>query len=323
MNYATKPFVIILYGATGVGKTDTALFLGEHIPIEIINMDVGQFYTPFSIGTAKPDWKQSTIPHHFFDIINEPASMTVVTYRVRTLRLIQDIISRGAIPVIVGGSSFYAYSLLFSQETFVTQQSLVEKRNSAGDWDELYSIDPERALQIKKNDTYRIQRALEIWRTTHTKPGVFTTFYSPVADFLFLHITRDRQELYKRINDRVLDMIAKGWVGEVRKLDAQGWSPFIQDKKLIGYNELLDYTKQNNYENLTQTIECIQQRTRNYAKRQETFGRKIERDIMNAKRVAIPPLNEYVGCVEKIKITHVDIKLYSEKLVQRLKKTVG
>src|SRR5579871_6624448 len=90
-----KPFIIIVYGPTGVGKTDLALSIAKHLPCEIINMDVGQFYTPLSIGTAKPSWKSEPVLHHLFDTINEPRNCTVVEYRSMVLPLIRDIIKRG------------------------------------------------------------------------------------------------------------------------------------------------------------------------------------------------------------------------------------
>ena len=111
-----QPFTLIIYGPTGVGKTDLALDLAQHIPIEIINMDMGQFYTPLSIGTAKPDWKNSPVPHHLFDIINEPRNFTVSEYRILFYKKVGEIIERGNLPVVVGGSGFYLHSLLFSND---------------------------------------------------------------------------------------------------------------------------------------------------------------------------------------------------------------
>src|SRR5205809_276369 len=99
--------MLIIYGPTGVGKSELALTVASQMPAEIINMDVGQLYTPFSIGTAKPDWRHQTIPHHLFDAINEPKQYTVVEYRNAVFKLVSDIRERGAIPILVGGSGFY------------------------------------------------------------------------------------------------------------------------------------------------------------------------------------------------------------------------
>ena len=106
-------FIGIITGPTGVGKTDFVLKLADHLPIEIINADVGQFYAPLNIGTAKPDWRHEHVPHHLFDILDEPRSMTVIQYRTLAHSLIQECWARNTIPFFVGGSFFYIQSLLF------------------------------------------------------------------------------------------------------------------------------------------------------------------------------------------------------------------
>ena len=105
--------IIILYGPTGVGKSDCALALGEKFPLELINADVGQFYTSFSIGTAKPDWKNQKMAHHLFDILNEPIDFSVAEYRKKILETCQNIWQKSKTPIIVGGSGFYLKSIFF------------------------------------------------------------------------------------------------------------------------------------------------------------------------------------------------------------------
>ena len=91
MKVPFKTDMLIVYGQTGVGKTDFVDALATHIPAEIINMDVGQFYTPLTIGTAKPDWRNAATPHHLFDIIDKPRNFTVTEYRLRCLETLQTI----------------------------------------------------------------------------------------------------------------------------------------------------------------------------------------------------------------------------------------
>ena len=105
--------VLIVFGATGVGKTDCVDKLVETIPAEIVNGDMGQLYVPFSIGSAKPDWKNHPTPHHLFDEIDTPQNYSVTQYRERLLEICRDIWSRGKLPIIVGGSTFYLSSLFF------------------------------------------------------------------------------------------------------------------------------------------------------------------------------------------------------------------
>src|SRR5579864_2817558 len=144
-----KPFILILYGPTGVGKTDVALTLAQEIPAEIINMDVGQFYTPLSIGSAKPDWRNSPIPHHLFDILDEPRNYTVQEYYDEVHRIIKEVIKRGNLPILVGGSGFYLRSLFFppqAQKQSVHIDSLYPSDTNF--WQTLHAIDPERASRI-------------------------------------------------------------------------------------------------------------------------------------------------------------------------------
>ena len=134
-----NPFILIISGPTGVGKTDFVFELSRHFPLEFINADVGQFYTPLTIGTAKPNWRHETVPHHLFDILDEPKSLSVMQYRDLASVLIRSCWERKKIPVFVGGSLFYLKSLLFSQADVPS----LEERNITIEvpahvlWDEL------------------------------------------------------------------------------------------------------------------------------------------------------------------------------------------
>src|SRR5579863_8271250 len=198
-----QPFILIFYGPTGVGKTNIALSIAARIPSEIINMDVGQFYTPLSIGTAKPDWENEPVTHHLFDIIDSPRNYTVVEYRTSLQNKIREIVERGNLPIIVGGSSFYLHSLFFPPSLHIPENSQSSIPFDDYSWDALYAIDPQRAMSIDKNDPYRIMRALDIWNKTGKIPTSTTPEYDPIADFSLIYVIRDTQELNKRINDRI------------------------------------------------------------------------------------------------------------------------
>ena len=120
---------IIIYGPTAVGKTDFAEALAQRINGEIINADAAQFYTPLTIGTAKPDWRKAPVPYHLFDICDEPNNYSVAAYRADVERAVTSIASRGKIPIIVGGSGFYIHSLFFplpiSRKRLLNFQSLL------------------------------------------------------------------------------------------------------------------------------------------------------------------------------------------------------
>lgn len=291
-----KPSILIVYGPTGVGKTDLVLSLAEHVPAEIINIDVGQFYTPLSIGTAKPDWRASSIPHHLFDILDEPRNCTVNEYRTLLSTIIQDVIDRDKLPILVGGSGFYLRSILFPPHPYEHAPVNISELYApdADLWQALYAIDPQRALAIDKADTYRIERALGIWHATGKLPTSFIPQYNPLAEFKIIFLDRDRTQLNERINARVIEMMQNGWIEETEKLIGTAWEKFISSKKLIGYNEIVEFLQgDRSLQSYERMIYVIQNKTRQYAKRQRTFWRKLEREIQQKNG----------GCIETINMT--------------------
>lgn len=303
-----KQFIIIM-GPTGVGKSDLVLSLGKELPIEIINGDIGSFYTPCTIGTAKPDWQHSSTPHHLFDIFDEPQDCTVADYRKIILEKLEEIWQRNKTPVIVGGSGFYLQSLFFppqeilpqeiNQQEIIVAGNLSDNKNNVGSWQDLYNLDPERAHALDKNDQYRIDRALLLIQKTGRKASDFKpVFNPPLGDALIIFLTRDRQELYQRINERVEIMMQQGWIEEVTMLIKNGWAEFLERKKLIGYNDLIDYLKSLKKDDmlfLKKVVEVIQQKSRHYAKRQLTFWRSFNKMlkpfIENNKMIQIHEIN--------------------------------
>jgi len=276
-----KKFCIIIAGPTGTGKSDFALQLAQQIPVEIINADIGSFYTPLTIGTAKPDWKKETTPHHFFDIIDEPVDWTAPQFRLQLAMLIEQIIARGNVPVIVGGSAFYVQSFFYKNKDIVQpNHDLVislEQKSSQELWKELFQVDPQRAEAVGKTDHYRLVRALSIWHSCQEKPSQLRPIFDPLYNFYCINLSRDRDQLYAMIDQRVLAMIDHGWIDEVRFLSNDlAWVDFLLKKKMIGYDLLLNYLQGNFSEHsFEQVINTIQQRTRNYAKRQITFLKKM------------------------------------------------
>ena len=321
MKTTNIPFMLVIYGPTGVGKTDFALSIAEHIPAEIINMDVGQFYAPLSIGTAKPDWKNSSVPHHFFDIIDTPIHYTVTEYRSLLYKTITEVRSRGRLPILVGGSGFYLHALLFPPQAAIPEVDISSLYPIGINlWQELFKIDPQRALRIDKADEYRIKRALTIWHATGKLPSSYVPVYEPEADFMVIFLERDRQELRERIAARVFEMFNQGWIEETQALENTAWQEFIQRKNLIGYNEIFEYLlTQKTQEDFKSMAHKINIQTRQYAKRQHTFWRKLEREINKEKRYT----GKYVGCLETVNLTNLKIHLYINELLKRLYCKIG
>ena len=316
--------IIFIYGPTAVGKSDYALALADNLPIEIVNCDVGQFYTPLSIGTAKPDWKnikkrkpdgaegedmvpqpdgaegEDMVPHHLFDVLDEPRDYTVVEYKKALLTVCEGIWQRGAIPVVVGGSGFYIKSLFFSpSEEATTITGTDEKfRNVATEdlWDQLVAIDPERAQVLHPNDRYRIERALTLASLQRSISSLQPTYEDLGVPFLLLCLSREREELYQRINERTEHMVQSGWIEEVSDLQKSSWAPFLKRKKLIGYDVILNALEHS--EEYQTVVKIIAQKTRQYAKRQMTFWRMLEK--------ALAPYVQAPSEVKEVPITDIE-----------------
>lgn len=307
--------MIIICGPTGVGKSDFAELLAQQASGEIINMDLGQFYTPLSIGTAKPNWRNAAIRHHLFDILDTPAYFTVVAYRQRLLETCDQLWQRGILPIVVGGSAFYLKSLLFPPGE---DAALLEMSHTHYTWQDLHAIDPDRAAALHQNDTYRLNRAMQIWHATGRKPSLQQPHFSLPCNIIVLCVSRDRAELYNRINERVIMMMQAGWLDEVKSLLHTPWESFLRDKKLIGYNELVAYCSAPTHaRNLDDTISIIQQRTRHYAKRQETFLRGLKKSLDDA--YAHYKDGKNVMEIRMVNLTLLDVNLYIKQLLNALK----
>lgn len=321
---------IIIMGATGVGKSDFAEKLAREIGGEIINCDVGQFYTPLTIGTAKPDWKSSDIPQHMFDILDTPENYSVTAYRARVEQLIKEITARDKLPIIVGGSGFYVHALFFPPQDVVLPNlrdtSLgdeVKKEKREISWEELFRIDPERAQKIHPHDSYRITRALQLWDMTGVLPSEQKPLYKSVSDnTILVHVSREREELYERINARTLDMLLgsadaedsyfdfdaySGWVGEVKRL-TEAWHEFLVKKGIIGYPEIISFLHDPSL-SLPRLVSAIQKSTRNYAKRQITFWRMLSQKLK---------MHGYEDSIIEANLTLSPIDLYIRQLQKRV-----
>ncbi|HLB40820.1 MAG TPA: tRNA (adenosine(37)-N6)-dimethylallyltransferase MiaA [Candidatus Babeliales bacterium] len=332
--------MLLIAGPTGVGKTELALKLAAQLPAAaIINADLGQCYTPLTIGTAKPDWRAAVTPHYLFDILDQPLNFTAFQYRKKVATLLAQAEFQQRQPLLVGGSGFYLQALLFrspldglsdsqsdNAPPYVNQPheqlstskaalaKLVPTSSSSHLWAQLAQLDPVRAQTIAPQDHYRLQRALAIYQQTGLLPSQCAPQFDPIsAKITLVILTRDTPELYQRIDQRVLEMLADGWLQEVFQLHGTTWADFLCQKRLIGYDDLLRYfgaqlpladrfthapdliqlipvlqrlAQTGNDTELRQltpqlmpVIQTIQQRTRRYAKRQMTFYRMLARKL--------------------------------------------
>ncbi len=280
------PRAIIITGPTASGKTHVAEMLAMRIGGEIINADMGQMYTPLTIGTAKPNWRQAPVACHLFDILHEPIEFNVQQYRARILELVSEIITRKHVPIIVGGSLFYLSSLFFppKEQTITTTHKAVAHIDMDQDtailWQELKTIDPERAAVLHPNDRYRIVRALTLWQQTGHKPSTLRPVFHEPFKALVVVLDPLRNVLYERINKRTNDMVLQGWIDEAHGLLNTSWEPFVAKKGIIGYEQLFAWICAGRLQDTRDAVFAdIAQRTRNYAQRQIIFLRKFIREL--------------------------------------------
>ncbi|MBI9102966.1 MAG: tRNA (adenosine(37)-N6)-dimethylallyltransferase MiaA [Spirochaetales bacterium] len=284
MNTKTNPKVILLFGPTGVGKTDLvdSLFSGRG---EIISADSMQVYKYMDIGTAKPSRELlGRLPHHLIDIIDPKEQFHTGEFTRRSETLISDISSRDLVPVISGGTGFYYKNFLFGMPgtpiaDLKIREELVEQLRCEGLgplYDELSLIDPPTADRVAPADSYRILRALEVYRTS----GKPLSSYPPRVkiredlELLIIGLDRERRELYERIDLRVEIMWERGLVSEFRALHDKGYRTDDPGMQGIGYGEFFRMLREPCL-SLDGVKKLIQQNSRRYAKRQLTFFRKI------------------------------------------------
>ncbi len=276
-----KPVIFIL-GPTAVGKTATAIELACRIDGEIISIDSRQIYRGLDVGTAKPTLRQqAAVAHHLIDVFNLNVNISAGAYRELALKTVAEIKARQKIPIFVGGSGLYVNAVLkgiFEEsrtDVGVRRQIRLElqEKGIADLYNQLVDVDPDTALKIHMNDIKRVTRALEIFRITGEAPSRHfqkQDHRPPFAYRIFI-LNADREDLYRRINQRVEQMLTDGLVAEVQKLIAAGYRAELESLRTLGYQEVLIYLdKKCTYEEMR---ENIKQNTRRYAKRQLTWFR--------------------------------------------------
>jgi len=270
---------ILIFGPTASGKTDLSIALALKVNGEIISADSMQVYRFMDIGTAKPSKEQvKTVPHYLIDIVDPDEEWNVASFMDNTERLILDIKKRGRVPIIVGGTGLYLNALIngFSFPIAEKDEELREILSSKS-VQELYAqlcgIDPEAAKKINKNDKKRMIRAIEVFESTGTPISKMQKSRKDNRLRLFC-INMEREALYKRINDRVDEMVKKGLVDEVRALLNRGYSKELNSMQALGYKETVQFLEGSI--SLDEAFELIKRKTRNFAKRQLSWFRRFE-----------------------------------------------
>ena len=284
-----KKLAVVIYGPTGVGKTSASLAIAKMLKGEIISADSMQIYKGMDIGTAKVSKEEMQgVRHHMLSIVSPNREFTVCDYVNKTKQKINEIIGRGKLPIIVGGTGLYIKALVEDYEFSGVYKdnkirnkyhNIVEKHGNEFLYRILEEKNPEKAATINVNDTFRVIRALEILELQENGNFVHNEPVKHESDieYLVFALTMERAKLYRRINGRVNKMFKQGLKKEVKALMDSGVRADCPAMQGIGYKELIAHF--NKEMKMKETRELIKRRSRNYAKRQLTFMRGMENII--------------------------------------------
>lgn len=259
--------VIVIVGPTGVGKTNISIKLAKKYNAEIINCDQSQMRKELNIGTAKiTNDEMNGIKHHLIDFLNPEDEYSIKDFQDDAREIINNM---SCLPIIVGGSGLYVDALINNYDLSVSKRNVnTEKKYDALTNEELYqtlySLNEEAALKTHPNNRKRVLRYLEI---VSENGNLKTNNSKPYYNALIIFLNKERDILYKNINQRCDEMFANGWIDEVNSLMKKGYN--IDNIKEIGYKDIKKYLY--GLISFDEAKEKIKKDTRHYAKRQITW----------------------------------------------------
>jgi tRNA dimethylallyltransferase len=281
-----SPFAnaLILTGPTASGKSALALELAERLNAEIVAADSMTLYRGMDIGTAKPSAEdRARVPHHLIDVLDPWESANVAWWLARATESVAAIESRGKVALFVGGTPFYLKALLCGLFASPTSDPELRSRLEAEDRQTLHSqlraVDPKSARRLHPNDVRRVVRALEVWHLTGKSLSAWQqqSWWGDTEpkfpDGSCLAIDVPREELYARIEQRIEQMFAAGWVDEVQRLRQLSNPTSREAAHALGYAEIAEHLDGKRL--LAATIAEVKLRTRQFAKRQLTWFRSL------------------------------------------------
>ncbi len=284
------PPAIFIMGPTASGKTDLAMALYEHLPVELISVDSALVYRGMDIGTAKPTpMELATVPHRLIDICDPKETYSAENFRRDALHAMAEITAKGRIPLLVGGTMLYFRALQHGLSRLPTSDPVIrvelerriQQEGSAALHAELVQVDPLAAQRIHANDPQRILRALEVWRITGKPLSQLQQATSgdsmPYRAIKLARSLEQRQVLHQRINQRFLGMLEAGFINEVKRLMARDDLHLdLPSMRAVGYRQMWLHL-QGEYDQ-AEMIQRAQAATRQLAKRQITWLRS-EQDV--------------------------------------------
>lgn len=278
--------ILGIVGPTASGKTPVSILLAELLNGEIVSADSRQVYRQLNIGTAKPGPEElERVRHHFINILDITQEYSAGVFGQEARQVIGDIIRRGKLPILVGGSGLYVKAVvdgLFDgpgkdPEVRARIEEQLANEGLQALYERLRRVDPNTAERMKEVKARQVVRALEIYRITGKPISEFHAGHAmkPEFDVVQIGLEWSRKELYTRIEDRVDSMMRDGLVDEVRHLKGKGYERRLNALNSVGYREVFDFL-----EGLTdehEMIRLIKQNTRQFAKRQLTWFRSDKR----------------------------------------------
>ena len=300
MNKKYKPNVIVIVGPTASGKTSLGIDIAKALEGEIISADSMQIYRGLDIGTAKAtSEEQAEVKHHLIDICDITENFSVADYKKSCYEKIEELINAGKVPIIVGGTGLYINAVVnnmnfddsFEDEEYAESkmkyrkklEDLLVNRGKEYLYNMLLELDAEAAKNIHMNNTKRVIRAIEMAKdgtlksNVNTRNDLWNRNESPY-NFITIYINMSREELYSRINMRVDLMRECGIIEEAKLLKNMNLPKENTAVQAIGYKEFFDYL--DNKISFEEALENLKQGTRRYAKRQITWFKKLNCDII-------------------------------------------
>ncbi len=273
-----RPQVVILLGPTGVGKSKLAIELAEELGGEIVSADSMQVYRYMNIGTAKPTPdEQKRVRHHLIDLVTPDQPFHAGLYRTMARQAVDQLHKSGKPIWVVGGTGLYIKALthgLFTHPKIDpnVRKKLKQEAEEKGEvflYQRLKQADPKTASRLHPHDLFRTVRALEVFEST----GVPISFFQEQHHFgerpyltLKIGLEMDRENLYRRIEERVDQMIEEGFLQEVRELMEMGYGPELKPMQNLGYKQLVQFISKKI--SWVDAVREIKKETRHYAKRQ-------------------------------------------------------
>ena len=250
---SSKPPLILIVGPTAVGKTELAIQLAEQLAGEIISADSRLFYRGMDIGTAKPSAEEmARVPHHLIDIVNPDETLSLAVFQQKARDLISAIHTRNNLPFLVGGTGQYIRAVtegwtppevIPDEKMRNALENMKEERGLEWLHDRLRVLDSESAEKIDARNYRRTIRALEVIFTTGRKFSEQRGQGDSPYHLITVGLIRPREELYRRVDERIDLMFANGFIDEVKGLLDQGYSPTLPSMSAIGYRECVRVIK--------------------------------------------------------------------------------